>query len=103
MPLELHEDKEGTQHLTWWCEPCDSHHSVPVVVGPNPPEKKVWGFNGDLKKPTLTPSVHYLGWKDQNGNIKGKCHLFLRNGMVQYLSDCSHDMAGKTVKVQDPK
>lgn len=54
-----------------------------------------WTFNGDYEKPTFSPSmkVNY-----GNGLIT---HCFVKNGNIQYLSDCTHDMAGKTVQCVD--
>lgn len=28
-------------------------------------------------------------------------HCFVRNGKIEYLSDCTHEMAGKTVDCMD--
>jgi hypothetical protein len=37
-----------------------------------------------------------------NANIPGKRnHFFVTNGKIQYLSDCDHKMAGKTVDMVD--
>lgn len=76
-----------------------------------------WGFNGDLERPTFTPSVltrsgHYAGahghgggcwctWEREEGAPPpfacGVCHSFVRHGQVQFLADCTHAMAGQTV------
>ena len=73
--------------LWWWCSPCDTHHRV---VLPR------WTWNGDLEKPTISPSV-LVTYGDGR-----RCHLFVREGMVQYLSDCTHEMAGQTVPIEPP-
>jgi len=45
-----------------------------------------------LNKPTFTPSLlvndHYP---------TSRCHLFLTDGKIQFLSDCHHALAGQTV------
>lgn len=74
-----------------------------------------WGFNGDLDRPTLTPSIlehitlygpdkelfrKYKG-PPECETTKGVCHSFVRDGQIQYLSDCTHDLAGQTVDLPD--
>lgn len=83
-------------------------HSVPVS-GPS-----AWGFNGSLTAPTLTPSVlvHSHG-TFVNSNLEGdalmaasnktttpQCHTFIREGRIQFLSDCTHELAGQTVPMR---
>lgn len=41
---------EGGQ-LHFWCPGCDKAHAI-AYEGPN-----AWGWNGDLERPTFTPSV----------------------------------------------
>jgi hypothetical protein len=55
-----------------------------------------WDFNGDLEKPTFTPSL--LCDKD---NPKKICHLFVTDGKIIYQQDCHHQLAGKTVDMLD--
>jgi len=55
-----------------------------------------WTFNGDFEKPTFTPSM--LVNKDEPN---GRCHSFVTDGKIQYLSDCFHQYAGKTLELED--
>ncbi|TIT19905.1 MAG: ammonia monooxygenase [Mesorhizobium sp.] len=91
--------------LFFWCPGCAEVH----VVGPS------WGFNGDYDRPTFTPSVLVTGHKivkDDNGKWTGDwerdaagnlipevCHSFVRDGQIQFLGDCTHALAGQTVKL----
>ena len=50
-----------------------------------------WTFNGDYENPTFRPSMRV---DYGNGMIT---HCFVTDGQIQYLSDCTHDMAGKAV------
>jgi hypothetical protein len=50
-----------------------------------------WTISGTEDAPTIMPSVMH----------EGRCHLFVRDGMIQYLSDCTHKLAGKTVPMED--
>jgi Family of unknown function (DUF6527) len=57
-----------------------------------------WSFNGDLEKPTFSPSM--LIHESPTGEIK-RCHSFVRNGNIEFLTDCGHSMAGKTVSLPE--
>lgn len=53
-----------------------------------------WQFNGDVTCPTFSPSLLTTGRSDGLRN-----HCFIRNGMVEFLPDCSHAYAGKTIEL----
>jgi hypothetical protein len=36
-----------------------------------------------------------------NGGHANQCHSFIRNGQIQFLSDCHHELAGKTVDLPE--
>lgn len=61
-----------------------------------------WGFNGDLGKPTFTPSVLYREF-GEGDKVTFTCHFYVKHGMIEYLSDCSHELKGKTVDMVDRK
>lgn len=46
---------------------------------------------------TLAPSVLVTGGGDPNY----RCHSFIRNDKIEFLADCSHALAGKTVPMVD--
>ena len=60
-----------------------------------------WTFNGNFEKPTFSPSmlVQYPKENPETGHVRE--HFFVKDGKIQYLSDCHHDMAGKTVDMID--
>jgi hypothetical protein len=108
--------KDGT--LYFWCKGCNCYHGVPI----DKTKPLYWDFNGDYDKPTLNPSIlvksgHYLDnhqgscWctynaehPDDEASFKCLlCHSFIRDGKIQYLSDCSHELAGQTVELEEPK
>ena len=70
-------------------------HYIPV----NPNKNSLgagWNFDGNEEKPTFTPSV--LGKAKYGDDQKEqRCHLFVKVGQIQYLSDCDHEFAGQTV------
>jgi hypothetical protein len=60
----------------------------------------VWGFNGNFDKPTFTPSV-LTTWTEGEKRIEKRCHTFVTDGMVQFLGDCTHALAGQTHPLPD--
>jgi hypothetical protein len=66
----------------FWCPGCNTEHNFDV-------REDQWTFDGDWEKPTFSPSL-----------ALPKCHLFVRNGVIEYLHDCKHRLAGKDVPMQ---
>lgn len=62
------------------------HRILPVKPG----GATCWRWNGDTKAPTLSPSIVV-----RNGSEV--CHAWVRDGLVQFLPDCTHEFAGRTV------
>lgn len=82
-----------------------------------------WTFNGDLERPTLSPSLltrtgHYLHSPAVPGNCACDfeercpghgpwtwpcviCHSFVTDGRIQFLGDCTHALAGQTVDLPE--
>jgi hypothetical protein len=68
-----------------------------------------WGFNGDMERPTLTPSVLSTSGCEPGcqrhapGDCMPKrvCHSFVTDGRIQFLGDCTHALAGQTVDLPD--
>ena len=54
-----------------------------------------WSWNEDYECPTVNPSIRLI----HTGNQVD--HLFIRDGKIQYLNDCTHELAGKTVDMID--
>lgn len=52
-------------------------------------------WNNDYDNPTVTPSLV------QNFTPGSMCHSFIRNGHIQYLTDCTHHLAGQTISLPD--
>ncbi len=102
------------------CPGCGDIHQV--ITKDNVNYSAHWEFNGDLDNPTVSPSLlvrsgHYVSgqenkrcWCDyhkehpeekENAPHCYRCHSFIRNGKIQFLSDCSHSLAGQTVDLPD--
>lgn len=76
-----------------WCPGCQERHFIPDS----------WTFNGDIEKPTFTPSVNISANYGPLAKKPGPycCHYNLTAGVLQYHGDCSHAMAGTSVPLPD--
>jgi hypothetical protein len=65
-----------------------------------------WTWNGSIDAPTLQPSI-LTKWQagDGNGNPGPDivCHSFVNDGMVEFLSDCTHNLAGQSLELMEVK
>nr|WP_243613092.1 DUF6527 family protein [Shimia aestuarii] len=78
------------------CPGCGWVHSVNI----DRESKPCWGFNGDVEKPTITPSIN--AWREYGGSRETeRCHSFVTDGTIRFLGDCTHDLKGKTVDLPD--
>jgi hypothetical protein len=72
-------------------------HMLPVNTEAKKPS---WSFNEDLEMPTLSPSI-LTNPEYKEGDPYPRCHSFLRDGVFEFLSDCSHPLAGQHVPMVD--
>jgi Family of unknown function (DUF6527) len=66
------------------CRRCE-YHIIPLPR---------WGFNGDMDRPTFTPSL-------KETNQHGVCHFVVTAGNIAYQSDCWHDLKGQTLPLEE--
>lgn len=57
-----------------------------------------WTWNGSVEKPTIRPSI--LRTKKFAGK-EYRCHCWVNDGKVKFLSDCSHDKANEIIDLLD--
>ena len=76
--------------LILYCPGCRELHQV-GVRGDGP----IWMWDGNEELPTLSPSIRVY---DAQGT---RCHSFVRSGQIEFLGDCRHELAGKTVDLPD--
>lgn len=83
------------------CPGCGDSHGVPTGTSHN-----AWGFNGDMDRPTLTPSI-LVRWKASDPSDpdavaqESVCHSFVTDGRIAFCSDSTHALAGQTVDLPD--
>lgn len=83
----------------FFCPGCQSHHGVWTKLGRSGP---VWHFDGNMEKPTVTPSLRMdTGHTDDAGVHHPKiCHLEISAGQLRFVPDCYHELSGKTVPME---
>ena len=57
-----------------------------------------WSFDGDLEKPTFKPSFRHTGYSSHGE--RRTCHYMLTAGILEFLSDSTHALAGKSLPLQ---
>lgn len=93
-------DQSGAE-VSWAfdCPGCGIGHTFRVEgAGPK------WTFNGDPDNPTFSPSL-LVRWPKMGADGRShefRCHSYVRNGKIEFLADCDHALAGKTVDLPDP-
>ncbi len=81
--------------VIWHCPGCQCSHVVPVN-GSKGENGAAWQWNGSLENPTLSPSILC-----NSHDAASRCHCFVKEGSIQFLDDCFHALAGKTIPVPD--
>ena len=74
----------------------------------------MWTWNNDREKPTLSPSILVRSTvpitdEERDRIMAGEtfeprplvCHSYVTDGRIQFLSDCTHALAGQTVDLPD--
>jgi len=89
---KLHRVAEN--YYAFYCPGCEGNKAVPVK-----PHANGWEWNGSIDSPTFSPS---LLWNVGGGNpTQPICHSFVKDGMIQYLPDSTHKLAGQTVEIPE--
>ena len=100
-------EDDGGYHgeLGFNCIGCDCMHFINDEKT-NQQGGPIWGFNNNFEKPTITPSILFVvrtknpityEWDIE----KKRCHSFITDGKIQFLSDCTHKLAGQTIELPE--
>lgn len=95
-----HIDDHGVKYdaLAFICPGCiamvggSGLHLLPINTTSKSP---AWTWNGNLEKPTLSPSILTGRGSDKI------CHCFLQDGVFHFLSDCNHELKDQYVDIPD--
>lgn len=103
------------------CPGCDAFHGVSTnPAHPNKITGGRWSWNGSRTSPTFSPSILVNPHETVRVEIPDglssealteflfehrvmtpRCHSFVRDGKIEFLSDCTHALAGQTVELPD--
>lgn len=88
--------EDGRKGWAIRCPACKGEHQM----------DERWKFDGNLELPSFEPSLHYRcntpDMKEYRKECASTvCHSFIRAGMIEYLNDCTHALAGQTVPLLD--
>jgi hypothetical protein len=90
MAAKLHKMGQGPNggiNYVFHCPGCQYGHPVEVPR---------WIWNGSYDHPTFQPSLLCNGH-----DPKSRCHSYIKDGKIQFLSDCYHPLADQTVDIPD--
>lgn len=109
------------EHVVFLCPGCKRHHMVRIAGSGHP----LWSYNANPDAPSFSPSVLWRGINYKGGDaeldrildtynlpadrekmladqrIDMICHSFVRDGKIQFLGDCTHELAGQTVDLPE--
>lgn len=107
--------RQGENFISFWCPGCEDFHIIKSSG------EGAWSVSAvESDQPSFQPSVlvtsgHYAKggapggcWCDMEARTGmkpgfkcGICHSFVTAGRIQFLSDCTHALAGQTVDLPD--
>jgi Family of unknown function (DUF6527) len=105
--------------LLFRCPGCKSTHGVSVdseefknwtkqVSYGAHAKRPAWGWNGDMVKPTFSPSILVTYPANLNASEEFSewrtdrvCHSFITDGNIQFLGDCTHELANQIVPLPE--
>ena len=94
MKLKTLEDKGERYALMFFCPGCRMSHQVNVDRDGVPK----WTWNQSMDSPTFSPSI-LITWT--YGDEGKRCHSFVHNGQIEFLSDCTHELRDRTVTLPE--
>jgi hypothetical protein len=76
---------------SFWCPGCERYHGI---------DPKKWKITVVEGLPTVQPSIlgEYYNWKYKK---EIRCHSYIKNGKIQYLGDCGHNLKNRTVNMKE--
>jgi hypothetical protein len=89
--------RDGVAHredFVFECPGCGYGHAF--TVKSDEPGWPVWSWNGDIDKPTFSPSLLVNASRPES-----RCHSFVKDGRIQFRWDCHHELKGKTVDLPE--
>lgn len=88
---------DGDKAFLFFCPGCGNGHMVTLIH-----EKPCWTWNGSYDRPTISPSYLVQIPASDDGKYPAlRCHSYIRDGKIEFLSDSLHHLSGQTVELPD--
>ena len=121
MPVLYAINRESAQvdspDYLFFCPGCKCGHAV-WTTHPNGITKATWSFNGNMEKPTFSPSLKITrhlwtppvtpeNMEEYRKNpwpqtqVEHICHTVITDGKIHFCGDCTHELAGQVVDMVD--
>lgn len=88
---------EQASHVQLHCPGPFPNRFIPVQLKGTRAGTGNWSWNGDVEKPTLKPSIRTSATFEVTNRVEKVCHSFVNDGKIQFLGDCTHELAGQTL------
>lgn len=88
--VRLYQNTGNDPEFMFHCPGCGYDHWF-KTTGSEPK----WTWNGDMKKPTVNPSIRVFG-----EDVERRCHFFIKDGKIEYCGDCHHHLRSQTVDME---
>lgn len=89
-------DQRAVRGWMIFCPACGNEHIFGTYS---------WIFNNDYERPTFHGSILVKGPRRRSRSDEEdkyyQCHSFVRDGNIEFLSDCTHELTGQTVPLED--
>jgi hypothetical protein len=79
--------------LAHWCPACGELH--PFACEQAQHNGKLWTWDGSVNFPTFSPAMDIRIQAFGDNRPAWICHYFLRKGVIEFLGDCTHELAGQ--------
>ena len=90
---EEHEGDSGHKKYAFQCPACGKEHVI----------NDTWEYNNDPSNPTISPSILATGYHREYGGKDYRCHSYVKNGSIEFLGDCTHNLKNQTVELPEYK
>lgn len=82
---------EAVHQVAIYCPGCKCEHAFTLKM----PGFIPWTWNGNYDEPTFSPSMLV------NRGTSVQCHFFVKDGKIQFLGDCFHELKNQTVELPE--
>lgn len=94
--MKIKERIESPGIFEFFCPGCKMVHQINTKTTTMP----FWSFNNSLDAPTISPSI-LVRMSFKESKPQKICHSYIKEGKIEFLSDSTHALSGKTVTLDE--